>query len=131
MGIPRTAYQVIGQGGVGIRIGGVELAHHRANRLVLDNGEGSGGVKVGGWIRNLPIGEAESKVIASTFWSDIRTISRANVSSAIVSGSTSMDLPRAGNRAKWLDLRTERIIRSPIRNQLADVTMHIKEAPGV
>ena len=38
----------IGQYGSGIRIGGVELADDRPDRLVLRNGQGSGRVQIGG-----------------------------------------------------------------------------------
>ncbi len=51
--IPGTAHQVIGQGGVGIRIGGIEFTNHRADWLVLGEGEWSGGIEVGGGVVGL------------------------------------------------------------------------------
>ena len=48
--IPYSAHELVGKRRPGIRIGRIEFPHHRADRLVLDNGKRGDGVKTGGYM---------------------------------------------------------------------------------
>ena len=60
--------EVVGQTRPDIRIGGVEFSNHRTDRLIFREGEGGGGVEIGGVFVGLPEGETKSDVIESIGW---------------------------------------------------------------
>ena len=59
--IPCPAYEVVSQSRVGIRIGGIELANHGSDRLVLGDSQGCRGIEVGG--RSVDLLERDSKTM--------------------------------------------------------------------
>ena len=54
VGIPCPTGQVVGQGGINVRIGRIEFPNDRTDRLVLGNGQGCASIEIGGRIVGRP-----------------------------------------------------------------------------